>query len=171
VYELPARTPEDNSRRWYNKNDYLQFANDRKNTVILIQQLMQSFQLNSEMDIDEYLDPNEYTIRGVEQYIYGKEQICRRKLHMIRHVQSILQQQEEQHQYRKHHMARQQHNAELYFYPKGYHIDEVQYPPLYHQHPVTSDESYLRYASQFCGTKMQHKTMCANRMQHALYVL
>lgn len=170
VYELPERTSEDRYRSWYSKNDYVRFGNERKNTVHMIQQLVLSYQLNSDMDIDEYLDPNEHTIVGVEQYIYGKEQVFCRKLHMLRHIRSVLQKHKQQ-QYHKHHIAQQARDAEHYFYPESYDIDASQYHTMYYQHPSSCDESYLRYASHPCATMMHHPAICTNTIQHALHVL
>ena len=175
VYKLPARTSEDNYRSWYNKNDYVRFSNERRKDVYLIQQVIVSYQLNSSIDIDEYLDPNELTIVGVEQYIHGKEQIVCRKLQMLRHTRSILQQQhqqQQQQQYHKLHFEQQQHDAEMYYYPEMYDIDASKYHPMYYQqHQVTSDESYLRrHALYPCAATMQYPINCANNpIQHALH--
>lgn len=160
VYELPARTSEDRYRSWYNKNDYVRFSNERKNTVHVIQQLIQSYQLNSDTDIDEYLDPNEHTILGVEQYIHGKEQIFCRKLHMLRHIRSVLQQQQQQ-QYHRRQTGQHQHDADLYLYPEMYDIDTSKYHHVYYQHPATSHP---------CATTMQHPIHYANPIHHTLHV-
>jgi hypothetical protein len=164
VYELPDRTSEDRYRSWYNKNDYVRFGNERKNTVHVIQQFIQSYQLNSDTDIDEYLDPNEHTVLGVEQYIYGKEQIFCRKLHMLRHIRSVLQQQQQQHQqqqYQRRQTGQHYHDAELYLYPETYDIDVSKYHHAYYQHQATSHP---------CATTMHQPIHYANPIHHTLHV-
>jgi hypothetical protein len=177
VYELPERTLDEKLRSWYSKSDYGRFANERKNTVHVIQQLLLSYQLNSDIDIDEYLDPTEHTIIGVEQYIYGKEQIFRRKLHMLHHIRTVLQQQQQKQQQRqrrnmKRRMVQQQQEvSNQYFYPESYSDVASNYQCNGYQHPSIPHESYLRYASHLCATTIQCPTMSSNPLQHVLHVL
>lgn len=179
VYELPERTLEDRLRSWYGKNDYSRFGNERKHTVYVIQQLISSYQLNGDIDIDEYLDPTVHTILGVEQYIYGKEQIFRRKFHMLHHIRTVLQnqqlqqhhqQQQQQHNFQPN-MVQEQDAAKQYYYPECFSRDASNYQANCYPHPSTSHDSYLRYTSHLCGTTIQYPVTSMNPFQQPLHVL
>jgi hypothetical protein len=117
------KTPEDIQNCWYNRNEYVAFDNDRKRTVHMIQRAYYDFR---------YLNPAEHTIIGLENYIYGKEQMILRKMRSVRHVRCVL---------------RQQYNNRCYFTKTGY--SDMLYSP---------SDVLLRYESQLFS---KHPTSCA----------
>jgi hypothetical protein len=149
---LPEKTSEDKYRSWYSKNDYTRFECERKRTVHQIQRMYQSHQY--------HLDPNEYTIVGVEHYIYGKEQMILRKLHSLRHTRSVLQQQ----QYNKSH---QQFN---YLPCTTYNSMDCMNMSICNNYQNTFDES-LRYVSQLYSTHSMMRVNACNELLQPLHVL
>lgn len=133
IRTLPKPTIEDKLHRWYNRDDYKRFDADRRLAVQIVQQAIllnrqhqqeqQQLSLSSSSSksctsLCTYLDPNLYTFIGIENQIYGKQRMMYRKLNTLRHIQSVLQEQQNnriRQNYHEHRRYQQQiHNQENY---------------------------------------------------------
>lgn len=81
VYETQSTTSSDEEVTWYQAGDYTTFERERRETIVALQRLPESD-----------LDPEQYSIRGLEQKL-TKKQVLERKYKSLQCKRAVLEQQ------------------------------------------------------------------------------